>query len=347
VPDRTFGWGISATGKIAHQFARGLRQLDDAEIVAIESRTQARAEEFGDEFSIAHRHGSADALAADDAVEIVYVASPNSQHAPDTLRYLEAGKHVLCEKPFALNEAEARLMVDAARTRGLFLMEAIWSRFLPSYQLLGRLLADRVIGEPLLVEGDFGFRRPIDPADRLFDPALGGGALLDLGIYPVQLASLVLGTPDSISAQAHVGETGVDEQVAALLHHPSGALAVVKAAIRVSMTCTARIAGTDGVIDLPAFMHCPGHLVVTTGAGVERHDAPVEGEGLRYEAMEVQRCVRDGLTESPSLRLAETITITRTLDTIRGQIGVVYPGEAPLRSLCPHRAVGGPGMCYH
>ena len=174
---------------------------------------------------------------------------------------------MLCEKPFALNETEARLMVDAARTRGLFLMEAIWSRFLPSYQLLGRLLADQVIGEPLLVEGDFGFRRPIDPAHRLFDPALGGGALLDLGIYPVQLASLVLGAPDAISAQAHVGETGVDEQVAALLHHPSGALAVVKAAIRVSMACTARIAGTDGVIDLPAFMHCPDHLVVTTGAG--------------------------------------------------------------------------------
>ena len=325
--DRAFRWGIAATGSIAQRFARALAQVDDADCVAVASRSTERAEEFGRQFSVPHRHGSYDAMAADDDVDIVYIGTPHSRHAPDTLRYLEAGKHVLCEKPFALNEREARQMVDAARSRGLFLMEAIWSRFLPSYQLLRELLADRVIGEPMLVEADFGFRVPVDPKHRLFDPGLGGGALLDLGIYPVQLASLVLGEPDAVSAQGHVGETGVDEQVAAVLHHRGGALGVVKAATRIGMPCTGRIAGTDGWIDLPAFMHCPDHLVVNTSAGAQPHECPIDGEGLHYQVVEVHRCLTEGQTESAVMPLDETCSLARTLDTIRAQLGVSYPGE--------------------
>lgn len=320
-------WGIAATGGIAHGFATGLGETDDAETVAVASRTAARAEEFGAEFDTPHRHASYEALAADPDVDVVYVASPHSRHEADTLLFLEAGKHVLCEKPFALNEAQARRMVDTARDRGLFVMEAIWSRFLPAYQVLGELLADRVIGDIESVDADFGIRFPFDPAHRHFDLALGGGALLDLGLYPLQLASLVLGAPADVQAVAHVGDTGVDEHVAAVLSHPGGALATVRAAIRVSLACTARISGTDGVIDLPAFMHCPSSLTVSSFGKVEVREAPIVGQGLRYQVAEVHRCIREGEVESPVIAHAETLGLAATMDRIRAQVGVRYPGE--------------------
>lgn len=320
-------WGIAATGGIAHGFATGLEETDDADTVAVASRTAARAEEFGAEFDIPHRHASYEALAADPDVDVVYVASPHSRHEADTLLFLEAGKHVLCEKPFALNEAQARRMVDAACERGLFVMEAIWSRFLPAYELLGELLSEGAIGEVASVDADFGIRFPFDPAHRLFDLALGGGALLDLGIYPLQLASLVLGSPTDVHAVAHVGDTGADEQVAAVLSHASGALATVRAATRVTLACTARISGTDGVIALPAFMHCPSSLTVTAFGNVEVREAPIVGQGLRYQVAEVHRCIREGEVESPVIAHAETLGLAATMDRIRAQVGVRYPGE--------------------
>jgi predicted dehydrogenase len=320
-------WGIAATGGIARQFANGLAQTDDADSVGVASRTAARAEEFGAEFAIPHRHGSYEALAADPDVDVVYVASPHSRHEADTLLFLEAGKHVLCEKPFALNEIQARRMVDTARERGLFVMEAIWSRFLPAYQLLGELLATGVIGDVEHVDADFAIRFPYDPAHRLFDLALGGGALLDLGIYPLQLAQLVLGAPSEVRAEGRIGATGADEHVAAALRHESGALATVRTATRLTMACTARISGTEGAIDLPAFMHCPDSLTVTSAAGIEVRETPIVGEGLRYQVAEVHRCIRAGLLESPVVSHAETQQLAATMDEIRAQIGVRYPGE--------------------
>jgi predicted dehydrogenase len=320
-------WGIAATGHIAGQFVTGLRQLDDADVVAVGSRSLERADDFADRHDIVNRHGSAEALGADPDVDVVYVASPHSQHEHDTLTYLNAGKAVLCEKPFALNRAQADRMVTAARERGLFLMEAMWARFLPAYATLRDLLADGTVGTPLVVEADFGFRRPFDPAHRLFDPALGGGALLDLGIYALQLASLVLGPPDRVAAQAHLGRTGVDEQVAAVLHHPAGGLAVVKAAVRVGLSCTARVSGSHGWVELPMFMHAPDHLVVGGSAGTERIDTAWDGEGLRFQAAEVHRCLRTGLTESPIMPLEETLSLAGTLDRVRAEIGLTYPGE--------------------
>jgi predicted dehydrogenase len=325
--DDRIRWGIAATGDIARRFATGLAETPDAQTVAVASRTAERAEEFGTEFDIPHRHASYDALAEDPDVDIVYVASPHSRHEADTLLFLEAGKHVLCEKPFALNEAQARRMVDGARARGLFVMEAIWSRFLPAYELLGQLLADAVIGEVASVDADFGIRFPFDPLHRLFDLALGGGALLDLGIYPLQLATLVLGPPRDVHAVAKLGESGADEQVAAVIAHDGGAVSTIRAATRVTLACAARISGTDGVIDLPIFMHCPDSLTVTTVGGVEVHDAPIVGEGLRYQVAEVHRCVRAGALESLVIPHAETLRLARTMDRIREQIGVCYPGE--------------------
>ncbi len=321
-------WGIAGPGAIATRFAEGLADVKGAVLNAVGSRSRDRADAFGARFDIPRRYGSYEELAADAAVDVVYVATPHSRHAVDTLLFLDAGKHVLCEKPFALNAAQAREMADAAAANDRFVMEAMWSRFLPAYEALIDLLGERRIGAPLLVEADFGFRSPVDPTHRHFDLQQGGGALLDLGVYPVQLCSLVLGAPVAIAAQGQVGSTGVDEQVAAVLHHGSGGLGVVKAAIRTSMACTARIAGTDGWVQLPAFMHCPDHLTVFDGTGEHVVDARWDGEGLRFQAEEVHRCLAAGLHESPRMPLQETIAIAATMDAIRAQVGVRYPGEA-------------------
>ena len=314
-------WGIAGTGSIAHQFVTGLEQLPDAEVVAVASRTQQGAQAFGDVHAVPHRHGSYEALADDPDVDVVYVATPNMRHAGDTQLYLQAGKAVLCEKPFAMSAAEAELMVRTASDRGLFLMEAMWSRFVPAYVTLRGLLEDGHIGEIALVEADLGFAMPFDAAGRLFSPALGGGALLDLGVYPVSLSSMVLGSPDHISANGKIGSTGVDELVVATLGHPGAGLAVVKAAIRAGLSCAGRITGSDGAIELPAFMHCPDHLI----ARGKRIDCSFEGEGLRFEAAEVHRCLGAGLTESPTMPLQESVSIMHTLDSIRAEIGVVFP----------------------
>ena len=323
----TVRWGIAAPGGIAAQFAEGLALIEDAELVAVGSRSKDRADAFGDRFGIPNRHGSYDELMADPDVEVVYVATPHSHHEAVTLKALEAGKHVLCEKPFALNAAQATRMAEAARSRGLFAMEALWSRFLPSYRLLADLLRQGKIGEPLLVEADFGLRVPLMPEHRLFDLAQGGGALLDLGIYPLQLCSMVLGRPDSVVAEGHVGETGADEQVAAVLHHPGGRLGVIKAATRIALSNTARISGTEGWIEFPAWMHRPTRVGVGSGNTVEWTDAGYEGEGLRFQAEEVHRCLAAGRTESDVAPLDETIALARTMDDIRAQIGVVYGAD--------------------
>jgi len=323
----TVRWGVGGTGGIAARFADAMSLVDGGRIVAVASRSLERAEAYADRFGVPRRYADYAALADDSEVDAVYVATPHSRHEADTLLFLGGGKHVLCEKPFALNSTQGQRMVTAAHDAGIFLMEAMWSRFLPAYRVLGDLLADRRIGDPLLVEADFGFRAPFDAAHRLFDPAQGGGALLDLGIYPLQLCDLVFGAPDRISADATLGATGVDENTAAVLHHPGGGLAVIKAAVRVAMACTARIAGTQGVIELPAFMHCPDQVRVTVERQTEVIDAPYVGDGMRFEIEEVHSCLARGVRESTVWPLRKTLELAATMDTIREQIGVRYPGE--------------------
>ena len=220
-------------------------------------------------------------------------------------------------------------MAAEARSRGLFLMEAIWSRFLPAYRSLVDVIGEGRIGEPLLVEADFGFRRPVDPAHRHFAPSSAAVRLLDLGIYPIQLCSLVLGPIERVVADGVVGETGVDEVVAArLLHHRRGRLGVVKAALRVGMTCTARIAGTDGVIDLPAMMHCPNSLTVSSRSPASsRSTPPTRGTASASRSRRCTGASPTGVTESAVIPLDESLALATTLDAIRAQIGVVYPGE--------------------
>lgn len=324
----TWRWGIIGPGGIAERFARDVALVDDAVITAVASRSSDRARSFADRHGIAAHYGDSRELLDDPEVDVVYVATPNSRHAPDTIAALASGKHVLCEKPLALTPDEASEMVAAAKHAGVFLMEAMWTRFLPSYRSLIEVLTDGRIGEPLLVEGDLGFRADFDPSHRLFDPTLGGGATLDLGIYPVQLCSLVLGRPDRVSADVTVGPTGVDELAAAVLHHPGGGLGVIKTAIRVGMSCQARIAGTDGWIDIPEYLHCPTHLDVHGPDGRERIDTTHDGDGIRFQVHEVHRCLDAGETESPIMPLHESIEIAATLDIIRRGATATFAREA-------------------
>ena len=321
-------WGVAGPGGIAARFAEAMTRVDDGRIVAVASRSAERADAFGDRFGVAARHGDYRALADDPTVDAVYVATPHARHEADTRLYLEAGKHVLCEKPLALDAAQARRMVAAAAAAGVFLMEAIWSRFLPAYRALADVLGSGRIGTPLQVEADFGFRVPVDPAHRLFDLHQGGGALLDLGIYPIQLCTLVLGPIEQVAAAGVIGATGVDEQVAAVLRHERGGLGVVQAAIRAPLACTARISGSDGWVELPAFMHCPTAFTVhAAGAAPEVVAGAFDGDGLQFEIVEVHRCLAAGRRESPTMPLSESVALATAMDTARSQIGLTYPGE--------------------
>ncbi|MCB1271990.1 MAG: Gfo/Idh/MocA family oxidoreductase [Microthrixaceae bacterium] len=320
-------WGVIGPGRIADRFANAMAMVPGGAIDAVASRSIERAHAYGDRHGVPRRYGSYEDLLADPEVDVVYVATPHSRHEGDTLMCLEADKHVLCEKPFALNADQARRMQAAAAERGLFLMDGLWSRFLPAYRMLDDLIAAGRIGEPLLVEADFGFRREVDPQHRMFAPELGGGALLELGIYPLHLAHSVLGVPGEVTARGILGSTGVDETTVAVLGYGDDRLAVLKASLRTTMACTARISGTGGSVELPAFMHYPDSLTVTDDHGVERLDASFDGDGLRFEIEEVHRCIASGRIESPLLPLSETVEMMSVLDTIRARIGLVYPGE--------------------
>jgi predicted dehydrogenase len=320
-------WGVIGPGAVASGFADAMRQVEGGEIVAVASRSQERADAFGDRHGIPRRYRGEAALAADPDVDVIYVATPQSRHAADTVACLEAGKHVLCEKPFAINAAQAQRMVAAARARGLFLMEALWSRFLPAYRSLVDVVSSGRIGEVVLVEADLGFQLPADGEHRLNRADLGGGGLLDFGIYPLQLCSLLLGAPERVAADGVVGPGGVDEIVAAVLRHADGGIGVVKAAIRANMGCTARISGTAGLIEIPALMHCPTAFTVAAPDGPDEVDGSYEGNGMRFEIEEVHRCLAAGLVESPTVPLEETLALAATLDAIRDQIGLRFPGE--------------------
>jgi predicted dehydrogenase len=322
-------WGVAGTGAIARRFVEAMTLVDDGTVVAVASRTSTTSQDFAAGYGIGRAHGSYEELANDPDIDVVYVATPNHRHAEDTILFLQNRKHVLCEKPFALNGVQARAMIAAASDNDRFLMEALWSRFLPSYRQLTGLRDDGTIGDLRFVEASFGFAAPLMPNHRLFDQRLGGGSLLDVGIYPLHLCSLLLGAPEHVSATATIGETGVDEQTIVGLRYADGSLGMAMSAIRTNLRCDARIVGEHGVIELPAFMHCPDRLTVSTKHGSRTIECGWEGDGLRFQIDEVNDCIRSGRTESTVMPLNDTIVLADLMDEIRRQIGVTYPGETP------------------
>jgi predicted dehydrogenase len=323
-------WGILGTGTIARKFAQGLAVLPDADLVAVGSRAQETADSFGDAFDVPRRYAGYAELAHAPGVDVIYVATPHSLHGDNSELCLQAGKAVLCEKPFAINAGQAEEVVALARKNRCFLMEAMWTRFLPAIEKARQLLADGAIGDVRIVSADFGFRAPFDPQSRLFDPHLGGGALLDVGVYLVSLASMVLGSPTRITSMAHLGRTGVDEQAAMILGYDQGQLAVLTTAIRTRTPQEARLIGTRGWIRLHSPWWCPMTLTLSIeGQEDEVFHLPFEGNGYNYEAAEVMRCLRAGDLESGIMPLAETLTIMETMDQLRAQWGLRYPMEPP------------------
>jgi len=324
-----FRWGILGTGSIARQFAKGLKALPDATLAAVGSRSQASADAFAKEHGAARAHATYEALAADPAIDAIYIATPHPLHRANAILCLDHGKAVLCEKPFAVNATEAEAMIAAAGRNRRFLMEAMWTRFLPATRQVARWLADGAIGEVRMLNVDFGFRCGWDPQSRLLAPALAGGALLDVGIYTLDYAHLVYGRqPASFVAQAHLGETGVDEQTAILASYPGGALAALTCAVRTNTKHDVWIHGSEGRIHVPDFWRATTATLMPAGKDAQTVTMPFAGNGYEYQAAEVAACVREGRRESALMPLAETLATMRTMDAIRARIGLRYPMDS-------------------
>lgn len=331
-------WGVLATGKIAHSFARDLALVPDGRLAAVGSRRPEAAASFaaehGDDKTRAH--GSYADLVGDPDVDVVYVATPHALHPDDVRLALEAGKHVLCEKPVALRERDAAAMIELARERGLFFMEAMWTACHPVVRELVDVLASGRFGTPRQVQAELGFRVDAPPEDRLLAPELGGGALLDMGIYPLTLAHLVLGEAEQLSATAVLASSGIDLDVAIAGRYAGGAVAALSASMSSWSSRRAAIATDEGRIEVGSQFHHPDEAVFTphgpSGPRVDERVVitgrePVIGRGYGNEIAEVQRCLRAGLTESPLVPHAQTLTIMRQMDDLRAQVGVAYPGD--------------------
>ncbi|HEY0259881.1 MAG TPA: Gfo/Idh/MocA family oxidoreductase [Lacisediminihabitans sp.] len=321
-------WGILGTGGIAHAQTTDLLG-NGFTVTAVGSRSQESADAFAAEFGIPTAHGSYEALVADPDVDVVYVSTPHPFHAEAALLALNAGKHVLVEKPFTLNAAEAREVVDTAARNHLVVLEAMWNRFLPHTLRIREIIAAGTLGDVRTLIADHNQNLPKDPKHRINDPALGGGALLDLGVYPVSFAFDLFGTPSSVQAIAAKTATGVDRQTAIVFGYGDGQQAVLHTALDTLGPNTAAIIGTAGRIEIDSVWYTPTGFTVydSEGAVVERFEHEVKNRGMQFQAWEAERLIAAGLTAGDILPPEESVRVMETLDEIRRQIGLSYPGE--------------------
>lgn len=323
-----FRWGILASGGIAQAFARDLSYFNNHIVAAVGSRSQESADAFAAEFPGCVAHGSYEDLVNDPSLDAIYVATPHPYHVSNTVLALNAGKPVLCEKPFTINAKEAREMKTAADANGVALMEAMWARFLPHMRKVREIVASGVLGDIWAVEADHGQRLSDYANPRHWEPSLGGGALLDLGIYPISFAHMVLGKPDSITSSATFTDKGVDASSTAIFNYKSGAQAILTSNMMVSTPCRATICGTLGKIEIDRTFYNPASMRVIMHDGTTtEYPNDYKGHGLREQAKEFERVVRSGETSSPILTPDESIEIMGSLDEIRRQIGLIYPSE--------------------
>ena len=323
-----FRWGILASGGIAQAFARDLSYFNNHIVAAVGSRSKESADSFATEFPGCVAYGSYEELVSDPTLDAIYVATPHPYHVSNTVLALNAGKPVLCEKPFTINAGEARQMKAAADANGVALMEAMWARFLPHMHRVREILASGVLGEIWAVEADHGQRLSDYANPRHWEPSLGGGALLDLGIYPISFAHMVLGKPDSITSSATFTDKGVDASSAAIFNYKSGAQAILTSNMMVSTSCRASICGTLGKIEIDRTFYNPASMRVIMHDGTTtEYPNDYKGHGLREQAKEFERVVRSGAMNSPILTPEESIEIMGSLDEIRRQIGLIYPSE--------------------
>ena len=329
---KTIRWGVLGCGRIARKFASDLPYTGNARLVAAASRDLNNAQQFAKEFSADKAYGSYEELVRDSNVDVIYVATPHSHHHEHTLFCLNNHKAVLCEKAFAVNSRQAEEMIALARSKKVFLMEALWTKFLPHQKMMERLVGEGKIGEIRSVLVNFGFRPQPPVPPRLFDPALAGGTLLDIGIYNVFVATSVLGKPDQVDAFMTPASTGVDEQCSILLRYNSGAMAQLFSSFSSDLATEANINGTKGRIRLTHRFYAPDSVIEyyegrpgsfeVIGTGVTN-----EGFGYQHEARHVGECLMNNLTESPVVTLNDTLERTQLLDEIRRKAGIRYPED--------------------
>ncbi|MCM8525283.1 MAG: Gfo/Idh/MocA family oxidoreductase [Lentisphaeraceae bacterium] len=319
-------WGILGAGVIAEKVASAIKEYPHAVLAGVGSRNLEKAEAFAERVCVEKAFGSYEDLCKSDDIDIIYIATPHTFHKEHTLLALRNGKHVMCEKPFAINMDEAEEMIFEAKSRKLFLMEAIWTCVMPGMIKLKQILNDGIIGKVRLIEADFGFQAPYCPDSRLFNPELGGGALLDVGIYPLTLALSLFGYPKEASAKATIGKTGVDELSVYNLKFDSGVMADLKASITQTTGCTATIYGSEGTITLPHEWWLMKKITITNGH-VEEFDTSYECNEYYFEVEEASRCIQMGLTESPNIPHEWTLKMMNLMDRLREDIGLFYPDE--------------------
>lgn len=320
-------WGIIGPGKIAQKFAAAIRLAGNAVLQAIASRDAARSREFAEKHGATKWYNNYEQLVADPDIDAIYIATPHAFHAENALLCLKHGKPVLCEKPMALNRKQVEQMVAASRLNNTFLMEAMWTRFLPAIEKVLELVKDGKIGAVKYVKGDFGFYTPFDPQSRLFNMALGGGSVLDIGVYPIAFCLAVLGKPDHITAIGKLAPTGADETCLAVLQYDNGAMASVFSTVDSFTSLTAEVAGTEGTITIPTAWY-KNNTFTLHRMGEEKQTftfGPVTN-GFEYQIREVMRCLEQGLTESPVMSHEFSLLLSETMDTVRERIGVRYPG---------------------
>lgn len=324
----SINWGILGCGNIANAFARDLALLKDARLMGVASKSNERAEKLGSNFKVERRYSSYSELAGDPDIDAIYVATRHHEHLSAASLCIEKGKPVLVEKPFCVNAKEAEQLIALARRENVFLMEAMWTRFLPVIREVKERIKKGDIGAVSMLFADFGFKAPYDPLSRIFNPELAGGALLDIGIYPISLASLIFEKqPEEILSQAILGTTSVDEQSSYLFRYGNHSLAVLASTIRGISPRSAYIVGEDGSFYIPEFWKARKATLIRGEKTVELVEPAFLGSGYNYQAQEVMDCICRGVTESSIMPLDESLAIMQTMDRVRDKIGLKYPFE--------------------
>ena len=322
-----FSWGILGPGGIAQAFAKDLTFIEGHTIGAVGSRSIANAEKFANTFG-GTAYGSYEELVADSSIDAIYVATPHPAHHDNVILALNAGKPVLCEKPFAVNAKQAQAMVDAAAKNKVALMEAMWARFLPHYAKVREIVASGVLGPILSIHADHGQRLADQGIARLVDPQLAGGALLDLGIYPISFAHMILGNPTSITSKAVMTDRGVDAQTSMIFSYDNGAQAVLTTTMIEQTPCRAVVAGLHGWLEIDRTFYNPASMrVILNDGSVTDYPSAYTGHGLREQAESFKQIVQSGAVESKVLTWKDTVDIMKSMDTVRSQIGLKYPFE--------------------
>lgn len=322
-------WGIIGTGTIASTFATALSSMEDAEIVAVASRTQEKAKKFADRFHIRKAYGSYEELAKDPEIAVVYIGTPHTEHKENSALCITNGKAVLCEKPFTLNQEETRYLINLAKDHDVFLMEAMWTKFLPTTKTVKKWIQDKEIGDVKYFQISFGFRSEFNPDSRLFNPHLAGGALMDVGIYPITyVIHMMERLPDQVVSSAYLGRTGVDEMNVIAFRYNNGALADLSSAVSADTGNDAVIVGDKGKIVVPKFFMADSAQLYDKDEKLKKSfHQPFAVNGYEYEAQEVNQCLREGRKESNMVPLKDTLDIITLMDQIRKEWGLIYPQE--------------------